>query len=279
MRYATLTLIFWLALAGGSPGFAAEGALSAAPFLWWSVGTAQRLADGRTEQTLTLVSSSAIGNTRPEVRLRIMPSSPQSGNGGKIFWRKGEWASSAPYALIVQSGEYAVADVFARAEIGGLPHYAQTRLLLYGQGDKPDTTREVLGEAPDWPEFHVRFNGGTYWPQTGHEFSVSFRGEHTGPLEVRGGQGELLEVMPADSAYAYTAPHDPELNRAGPAAAKLLVFVLRAPEGGTASFTQMVHRSRYAFWDQKAGLLVFAGAFLASGLAALLARRKARPCC
>ena len=56
MRCKAIACIF-MALSGGSLGAASEGTMPAAPFLWWSVGTAGRLPDGRAEQALALAAS------------------------------------------------------------------------------------------------------------------------------------------------------------------------------------------------------------------------------
>ena len=269
------TLIFFAWHLVGSPCFASESTMQAAPFVWWSVGTQKRLSDGRTEQALTLAVSPIIAIERPEAWLRLLVPRLSQAN-----WYKADWSSSEPFGLVVQSDEYLMADVFARAEIGGRPHFAQTRLTLYGQGKDTGRERESLGDDPGWPQFRVRSDG-TYWPQTGDAFSLSVSGAKAdGCLEIRDPQGELVaEVRASEDVYTYTPLHDPALNRAGPSASKPLIFVARLDEGGAASFTQLVHRSRYGLRDKKAGLAIFALAILASCLTAWRIRRKARPCC
>jgi len=270
MRYKKLLLIFLMSVCGRA--FAADS--GPASFIWWSVGTGGSLPDGRFEQTLTLESWPTIAVEQPDVWLRV-----SAGRGGDALWRKCEWASSNPWTLIVQSDEYASVTAFARAEIDGQPYFAQTRLVLYGQSKEKVTSREGSGEGPDWPEFRVRSSGESYWPQTGHEFSVSLNKEVRKDMEVWNGEGELLDEMHnSGTVYKYTPPHDPALNWAGTSASKPLIFVARIDEGGTASFTQLVHRSRFAGMNKKAGLTVFTAAFLLSCLATVLARRK-RPWC
>ena len=261
------------------------------PFIWWLPGAAGRLPDGRAEQVVTLEVSPVIAGQkcpleRPEVWLRITtrPVFLRADGKGETFWCKGDWSSSDPRTLIIQSDEYIAVDAFARAEIEGRPHFAQIQLMLYGNTKDIPKEREDRGEDPAWPEFQVRSSGETYWPQTGHEFSLNFSGEiagsHAGSfLEIRGDQGELVdEVQSTENVYRYTPAHDPALNRAGDAAAKPVIFVARTGEGGAASYTQMVHRSRYAGWNKNAGLGVFAAAFVLSGLAVGLVRRKIQPC-
>ena len=253
---------------------------TASAFIWWSQDAGKRLPDGGFEQVLTLEASPMITIEKPEAWLRIttMSAFNQGTRERNIFWYKSNWSSSAPWTLIIHSSGYATADVFACVEIEGKPYFAQTRFILYGQAGENEKDREDQG--PGWPEFTVRSNGEFYWPQTGHEFTLSLSNEITGDfLEVCNGQGKLLdEVHNSGGVYKYTAPHDPELNRAGVTAAKPLIFVAGIDEGGTATFTQMVHRSRYAFWSIKAGLTVFAAALLLSGLTVMLFRRRTRPC-
>jgi len=273
MRYKTIALIFLIGLPVCSRVSAVES--DPAFFIWWSVGTGGSLPDGRFEQTLTLETLLGVAVEQPDVWLRV-----NAGRGGAAFWRKGEWSSSDPWTLIVQSNEYAVVNAFARAEIKGQPHFAQTRLVLYGQSKETDKNRKDSGEGPDWPEFQARSSGEFYWPQTGHEFSVSLSKEARENMEVWSGGGKLLDEMRnSGTVYTYTPPHDPALNRAGTTASKPLIFVARINEGGSASFTQIVHRSRFAGLNKKAGLTVFTAAFLLSCLTAVLSRKKVRPCC
>jgi hypothetical protein len=193
---------------------------------------------------------------------------------------------------VVRSNEYATVDVFARAEVGGQPCFAQTRLTLYGQGNESGVKREAHSEGPAWPEFTVSAKGeSSYWPQTGHEFSLSLsnpdamedatENDAMGNLEIWSAQGVLVDTVRASvDGYKYIPPHDPVLNWAGTSAAKPLIFVQRlADEGGSASYTQVVHRSRYGLWDKNAGLTLFGAAFLASTITACILRRKGRPCC
>jgi len=262
-----VAIFFLIQFLGSVPCFASED--TEAPFIWLVPGDGVRLPDGRMEQAVTLEAASALAVEQPEVWLRI-----RKGGGGEAVWRRGEWSSAAPWTLIVQSGEYATADVFAGAEIEGRPHFAQTRLILYGQGGETEGD-EGSGEGPHWPVFTVRSNGESYWPQTGHEFSVSFSGEEGGYMEVRNGRGELMdEARHSGEGYTYTPAHDPALNRAGTTASKPLLFVVRINEGGSASYTQIVHRSRFAGMNKQAGLCVFAAAFALSGLTVILARRR-----
>jgi hypothetical protein len=270
MRCKIMVLIFLISVC--SRAFAAENAPDS--FIWWSVGTGGILPDGRFEQPLTLETWPVITVEQPEVWLRV-----NAGRGAAALWRKGEWASSDPWTLIVQSDDYAVVNAFARAEIDGQSYFAQTRLTLYGQSKETGKNREGSGEGPDWPDFQVRSNGGLYWPQTGQEFSVSLSKEVQENMEVWSGGGELLDEMRhSGTVYTYTPPHDPALNWAGTNASKPLIFVARINEGGAASFTQIVHRSRFAGLNKKAGLTVFTAAFLLSCLTAVLARRKRSWC-
>jgi iron complex transport system substrate-binding protein len=276
-------------------GFLGGGAITnappEAPFIWWSVGEQGRLPDGRTEQVLTLMALHDSEIERPEAWMRIRPPriTPVSETWvrvttddiSQVGWFRGSWSPSAPHTLVVQSSEYAMADIFARAEIQGRACFAQTRLMLYGMGGASEKENEGFGEGPAYPEFRVRSSGSVYWPQTGDEFTFTIDGtKANGDLEVWSSLGERAEAVRAlGDEYKYTPPHDPALNRQELTVSKPLIFVLRLEGGGSASFTQLVHRSRDAFWNIKAGLAILSASCLASGLAVGLIRRKARTCC
>ena len=266
MHY-NMAAIFFCLLAGGLC-FAPEGAASSAPFIWWSPAQAERTPDGRVGQVLTLEASSQL--TRPEAWLRVtpQPSFNRPGEMKKAHWRQAEWAGAEPWTLTVQAGEYVRVDAFAWAEIEGRPHFAQTRLLLYGKSGESGT--EGPGEAPDRPEFQVTSDGEFYWPQTGHEFTLTIEGlEAADGLEVWSGQGELLALLEASAgAFKYIPAHDPTLNLAGSRAVKPLIFVARGPGDESASLTLMVHRSRLAGLNLKAGLAVIAATFMITCLGA-----------
>jgi len=281
MHYNAAAIFFCL-LAGGLCS-APEGAASSAPFIWWSPAPAERRPDGRVAQVLTLKASSEL--IRPEAWLKVTPQ-PRFNRPGEpktAHWRQGAWASAEPWTLAVQAGEYVRVDAFARAEIEGRPHFAQTRLLLYGKSKESEA--ETPGEeAPDRPEFQVSSNGEFYWPQTGHEFTLTLEGlEAANGLEVRSGQGELLDVLENSAgAFKYIPAHDSALNRAGPRAVKPLIFLAHGPDGESASLTLMVHRSRVSGLNLKAGLAVIAASFMISCLGARVlgggaARPKERP--
>jgi hypothetical protein len=274
MWRTAIFLFFW--------AWALEGAALATPYIWWSPAPAERLADGRVGQVLTLkIFPQADPARPPEAWLRVTPLRRfnQPGEPETARWRQGEWASADPWTLAVQAGEYAKVDAFAKAEIEGVSHFAQARLLLYGQAGEADPG--IFAEAPkNLPEFQISSNGEFYWPQTGHEFTLALAGlAAPGGLEVHSGQGELLDrAEDADGAFKYTPAHDPALDRAGYKAEKPLIFVARNPEGDSASFTLVVRRSRLAGLRPKAGLAVFAAAFLLCGLTTGLARLRERPC-
>ena len=271
---AAIVFFFW---AGGAC-FASEGAASSAPYIWWSPAPAESTPDGRVGQVLTLEASSKL--IRPEAWLRVTPQPRfnRPGELSKAHWRQVEWTKAEPWTLTVQAGEYVRVDAFARAEIEGRPHFAQTRLLLYGKSKASEP--EGPGEAPDRPEFQVSSNGEFYWSQTGHEFTLTLEGlEAAGGLEVWNGQGELLALLQISAgAFKYTPAHDLALNRAGPLAVKPLIFVARNHDGESASLTLMVHRSRLAGLNLKAGLAVIAAAFMISCLGAgVMGEGAARP--
>ena len=257
-----------------------------APFLWLFPDMSTRLTDGRIEQTVTLevFPKPAEGKPdflqKPQAWLRI-----RGVNGG--LWQQAEWSSFDPWTLTIRSGVFAVADIFVRAEIDGQPHFAQSYIILYGQALGAENDMDGFREGPNWPEFKISSNAEFYWPQTGHTFFLDFYGEKTKSscyaagsyLEVRGRQGELLDLIRSSgNGFAHTPAHDPTLNRLGPAAAKPVIFVIRLEGGGAASFTQMVHRSRFGALNKRAGLIVFSLSLAFSALAVCLVRRRKRQC-
>ena len=281
MPWKATALVFFIWLSAGGPASASESVVPA--FIWWSPDPVKRLADGRASQVLTLKTSLPSSAIQPQAWLRVTPlrryNQPDTPETAR--WLRGEWLSAEPWTMAAAAGEYVQADAFARAEIDGQAHFAQTRLLLYGQSRENGSGREALIQDPGPAEFQVSSDGEFYWPQTGHEFTFALRGlEAAGDgLEVRGGQGESLGRAEASAgAFKYTPAHDPALDRAGYAAEKQLVFVARDAAGGSASFTLVVHRSRRAGLNLPAGLAVFGSAFLCCALGAGLARLKERPC-
>lgn len=282
MLWKTLVIGFlvWLSTGGGL-----GSALSdvKAPFIWWSPAPVERLGDGRARQTLTLETSSKTSVKLPEAWLRVTPLRRYNrpGEPAEAFWLKGEWASASPWTLVVETNGYVTADVFARAEIGGRTHFAQTVLRLFSRSEAAGQALEGLEDVPDVPEFRMSSSGEFYWPQTGHEFTFALEGLDAArnELEIWSGQGARLATLTASTGtFKYTPAHDPSLDRAGYAAGKPLIFMARDNNGGSAAFTLVVHRSRTAGLDKDAGLAVFAAALLLSGLTTWLTRRKARPC-
>ena len=288
MPWKATALFFFIWLSAGGPASAAEsadeeGAASTSAFIWWSPDQVKRLADGRASQVLTLKTSPPSRAIQPQAWLRVIPLRRynQPDPPEKALWLRGEWLSTEPWILAAAAGEYAQVDAFARAEIDGQPHFAQTRLLLYGQSRENESGPEAQVQNPGPAEFQVSSNGEFYWPQTGHEFTFALQGLEAagGGLEVRDGLGELLDrAKTSEGAFKYTPAHDRALDRAGYAAAKTLVFVARDAAGDSASFTLVVHRSRLAGLNLPAGLAVFAAAFSLCGLGVGLARLRGRPC-
>jgi len=280
MYWKTAIFIF---ICFGSFSFASESSAETAPhFIWWSPAPSARTFDGRESLVLTLEASPNFNPDKPpEAWLRVTPQRRfnQPGEPAKAHWRQGEWSSIEPWTLAVQAGEYVRVEAFARAEIAGRPHYAQTRLLLYGQSGEDGSVPGDLAAPPNRPKFQVSSSGELYWPQTGHAFVFTLDGLETGELEVWNGQGELLDqARDLAGVFKYTPAHDPALNRAGIRAGKPLIFVARNSDGDSASYTLVVHRSRWAGFNLRAGLAVFTTAFLLSGLGVGLTRLKVRPC-
>jgi hypothetical protein len=280
-------LVYWrflsacaLALAGpagqeafGPPGPAGE------VFIHWSAAPPERLADGRIKVVLTLESSgSPLENLAAYCRRANLGRFDGPGGSEDAEIHALEWEADGR-RLVILSGEYARITVFARAEIKGRPLYAQTAFNLYGRakaGEAPEPGR--LSYAPDWPEFLVGSDGPLYWPQIGQTFTFQLKGNQAERLAVWDGGRRVAELAPGAAGFQYQPEPDPALDRAGDAASKPLVFVSPGGDGGSASFTLFVHRSRLAGRDLPAGLGIFAAAAAVSGALVWLARRRRRPC-
>ena len=273
-------------LTGHSCAAAATPDPAAEAFLQWSSASTERLADGRIKLVLTLESSRpGLVLDNPVALYRLTrsgrfnrPPVPEDAGIYSLNWEQ----STDGLKLVIFSGEYGRATVFARAEIEGRTHYAQTAFNLYGRsksGALPEPHR--LSQAPDWPEFLLNSNDRLYWPQTGQEFTFKLvRGENASAnsLVVWDGGRRVAEVQPGLAGCQYRPEHDPILNRAGDLASKPLVFVARNADGGSTAFTLFIHRSRRAGWDLSAGLWLFTASVLVSGILAWLARRRFSVC-
>jgi hypothetical protein len=280
--YWRLLSAFALALAGpagqnsfGPPGQGGED------FIYWSAAPPERLADGRIKVVLTLESSGS-PLEKPAAYCRRVRLGRFDGPGGPedAEIHTLEWESDGR-RLVILSGEYARITVFARAEIMGRPLYAQTAFNLYGRagaGEAPEPGRRAY--APDWPEFLVGSDGPLYWPQIGQTFTFQLKGGQSpaASLAVWDGGRRVAELAPGAAGFQYQPGPDPSLDRAGDAASKPLVFVSPSGDGGSASFTLFVHRSRLAGRDLPAGLGIFAAAAAVSAALVGLARRRRRPC-
>ena len=278
--------ILLLCLALANPLAAAEGLLSLEPetFLKWSSYSMERLADGRVKLVLTLESSDGLLEnlggfyrlTRP--RRWDESAAPGEGETHALDWER----SADGLKLVILSEEYERATVFARAEIEGRPHYAQTAFNLYGRsraGARSEPLSPYPPQAPDWPEFSISSEAPLYWPQTGQNFTFKFKGHTVARnLAVWDGSRRVAELEPGEAGFQYRPEHDPGLNRAGNRASKPLVFVAPGADGGSVSFTLFVHRSRRAGWDLPAGLSVFALGASVSAASVGLARRRFRLC-
>jgi len=255
---------------------------AAGAFMQWSSASIERLADSRVKLILALESSSPgvlLGNPVVFYRLTRLEhfnetTAPEGAGIHSLSWER----STAGLKIVIFSGEYGRASIFARVEIGGRLHYAQTAFNLYGgsgAGAFPEPNR--LPQAPDWPEFLVSSDGPLYWPQTGQEFTLKIErsgGTSAKNLAVWDNGRQVAEVKPGAAGFRYRPEHDPILDRAGDLASKPLVFVVHSGDGDSVAFTLFVHRSRRAGWNLSAGLWVFAAGALVSGMLAWLTRRK-----
>jgi hypothetical protein len=276
---ASVLLAHWNLL--NACALAADGRVEQEAFIHWSAAPVERLADGRVKAVLTLESSGILEKPAAYYRLARLgrfngPEAPLDPEFYGLDWE------ADGRRVVILSGEYSRVTVFARAEFQGRPLYAQTAFNLYGRS-KAGAAHEanLLALAPDWPEFLLGSDGPLYWPQTGQIFNFQLKGvldAEATKLAVWDGGRRVAELAPGAAGFQYQPEPDPALDRAGDAASKPLVFVLPLGDGGLASFTLLVHRSRQTGRDLPAGLGIFAAAILVSGAVVGLARRRFRLC-
>ena len=274
-KIVSIMLVPWHFLSACA--LAAEGSADREAFLHWSAAPVERLADGRVKAVLTLEGPGE--NSAAYYRLDKLGSFNGSEAPLEAEIHGLDWEAEGRRVVIL-SGEYGRVTVFARAEFQGRPLYAQTAFNLYGRS-KTSPEANPLAQAPDWPEFLVGSDGPLYWPQTGQIFNFQLKSgldAEAARLAVWDGGRLAAELAPGAAGFQYQPEPDPALDRAGDAAYKTLVFVLPLGDGGLASFTLFVHRSRQAGRDLPAGLRILAAAVLVSGALVGLARRRFRPC-
>jgi hypothetical protein len=179
--------------------------------------------------------------------------------------------------LIVASGTYVLAEVMAKATVGGRTCYAQTAMLLFGDsmGGEPLVSNTV---DPHWPSYGFMGSGELYWPQTGQTYTLTVR-----EGEILGHVTAVRDDGPVPGAFVYkeggtdfTPDHDPELSRESSSATKPVYLVGRTADGGTLSYTFYIHRSRYAASHLSWGVGVSILAFFLTGAVILAFSLKRR---
>lgn len=284
-----LSAVF-ISLSWGAASLLAASAASgqaAEPFVRWSiVPPTDYPADGRARLSLILEASHPDLKVEKPVsfyRLTRLRRFNQEGDREQSVVLSQGWETRPDGApgLVLNIGESAKVDVFAKAEIHGRSCFAQTTLYVFGRGETDDTAAVRLAEPPIWPEFKITSDGEFYWPQTGQEFTLRLSGFYSSPADENltvWDNGFATELTPVGSHFAYRPKRDPALDRAGAAAFKTLVFVARNGSGGSASFTLPVHRSRRDGSHLAAGVGLFGVGAAVAGLAVWATRRRFAPC-
>ncbi|MDR1546089.1 MAG: hypothetical protein LBU12_05135 [Deltaproteobacteria bacterium] len=182
--------------------------------------------------------------------------------------------------LTVEAGGVHLVELSARVEQDGRVSWAQTGFLLFGTNEGGLTTPAPYALAASggadsgpaaWPFLRFSTDGELYWPQAGHEFRLQAAPPQPGLAEVweEVGAAPVALVEPdGQGVFAYVPPRDPELDRAGAVAAKMLVFVVKLADGAEFVYSLKIHRSRAAALNFAAGLGLFGGV-LVLGLVAL----------
>ncbi|MGD9200237.1 MAG: hypothetical protein PVI26_01635 [Chitinispirillia bacterium] len=160
--------------------------------------------------------------------------------------------------------------VFVRGikKYNGITHYyyAKTSCVIFGKafsmknknGRIKSHSIEKTLEIFRNPEFD-------YWPQTGSPIIISscFKGKMlpNKTLEIFDQHLDYCKVKTdRNGNVTYTPPHDITLNRKGVNAFKHSIFIVRESsekENHIFSFTQLLHRSRFAQKHENTGLIVF----------------------
>ncbi|MDR0355385.1 MAG: hypothetical protein LBJ64_06575 [Deltaproteobacteria bacterium] len=170
------------------------------------------------------------------------------------------FASPDGRATIVAGG-YAAIELRAFISENGRSYYAQSNFNIYGtESSSTPPSKDLPPE--DWPLFSLSSDLPLYWLQTGQTLHVAFQHPTWISSEMTvwedGGNEPAARLKPdVDGTFVYAPPHDPALDRAGATATKNIVFVQELPDGGSASFTLRLHRSR----DAKRDLTIGAGVF------------------
>lgn len=249
-------------------------------YAWWRIERAERIDGGKVAQELALIfpaQSLKAYSVRCFVRQTPLAAYDRESESDKEFWLEAEVSTGVPPMIRVEARNACRTTVWARIEGAGKVFWAQTAFNQYGRSEGGELPANVSPSEP-LPEFGFESSGESYWPQTGHTFSLTpeWEGkENIAEMEIRDANGILLEREAFDSGTArYTSPQDPELERAGDAAAKHLIFIVGDGLGNNHSFSLAVHRSRFGRLDLPSGLAVAAAAMAASLLFVLWHRRR-----
>ncbi|MDR2386712.1 MAG: hypothetical protein LBE80_03885 [Deltaproteobacteria bacterium] len=244
---------------------------------------------------------STSGLASREVRLEaLFPGGSLAGGRFEFYWHESQSSLASPeppkgqYVVVkghfseplaqVTVGGYSRVEFTAkiRAE-DGTEHYAQADFDIYAREGSSSPVSQDL--PPKWPFFELKSDQPLYWPQTGQTFFISLKNFDAKPVPLSvwegGGQSPVALLWPdSEGLFTYVPPNDPELDKLGTTATKRIVFTRPLAEGGTASLSLYLHRSRAEKRNLPVGLGVFGLSLTASAWAFFLviARGRPKPC-
>jgi hypothetical protein len=217
------------------------------PFIRWEFKPPNRHPNGVAKVALRLLASDGSELKESSWSYMFLPlaSFRELGPPTEPIFLAGEFGDSS-LTLDIEAGTFVLVEAFARALVHGNPAFAQTSILLYGEGLNDKLPVSNSG-PPTWPSFDFRGSGEIYWPQSGHTFTLTARGgtQLVGPLLALGEKGPALgEAVFLENGLSFTPGHDPDLNSGGSLATKPLYFVGYTSQGPL-SYTIYIHRPRY----------------------------------
>jgi hypothetical protein len=229
---------------------------------------------------------------------KLWPGGGIGGSRAEFCWRESRSSLGKPdesqiqYVVKKQEG----LEPLVKVEAGGYSHIELTARLTapdgsvyYTQADfdiyaREDTRSPVSTDQPPmWPFFELKSDQPLYWPQTGQTFFISLKNLDSppGPLSVweDGHSTPVAVIEPGpDGSYTYVPPHDPVLDQQGATATKRVVLVHPLADGGAASLSLFLHRSRHQKRNLTVGLGVFGLCLVSTACIMALGRRRVKPC-
>ena len=162
-------------------------------------------------------------------------------------------------------------DLCIYGKCHGQFYAARTSQPLYGSAQTaPRAEDEVFEEVPlDLPRLELKHTRHTYFLQTGQTYHFEYINKNglakTAAIIKKGAWIQTLALTPEHN-LAYTPPHDPELDNSGSYATSETVILVDEPDADTpctVTFTLLLHRSLFAHFRLRPGVILF---FAAAGV-------------